>query len=70
MYMYTYVLKGLRPMPPTRTLVTSRPPDRLHVTLGVLRKQRRDPSIVQAHSVLTIGVLGVYVHVLGQPWTT
>ena len=54
----TCILKGLRPMPPTRTLNTSRPPDRLQVTSGGPRNQRRDQSIVQAHSVWTNGVLG------------
>ena len=30
------LLKGLRPMPPTRTLNMSRPPDQLQVTSGVV----------------------------------
>ena len=56
--MYMYILQGLRLVPPTRTLKTSRPPDRLHVTSSGPRNRRREPSIVQAHSVWTIGLLG------------
>ena len=62
-----YILKGLRPMPPTRTLNTSRRPDRLlQVTLGGSRNQPCDPSIVRAHSVRTIGVLENVPE--GVPW--
>ena len=72
-YMYSslcaYILKGLRPMPPTRTLNASRPPDRLQVTSGGPRDQQRDESIVSAHSVRTIGVLGeVLEGSQGVPW--
>ena len=56
-------------MPPTRTLNTSRPPDRLQVTSGGPRNQPRNHSIVQAHPVRTIGVLGeVLEGSLGVPW--
>ena len=63
--MYIRILKGLRPMPPTRTLNTARPPDRLQVTSGGPRNQRPNQSIVQAHSVWTIGVL---VHAPRTSW--
>ena len=56
-------------MPPTRTLNTSRPPDRLQVMSGGPRNQPRNHSIVQAHPVRTIGVLGeVLEGSLGVPW--
>ena len=58
MYIQIHILKDLRPMPPTRIPNTSRSADRLQVTSGGPRNQRRDQSIVQAHSVWTNGVLG------------
>ena len=45
-------------MPTTRALNASRPPDRLQVTSGSPRDQPRNQSIVQSHSVRTIGMLG------------
>ena len=69
MHTHICILKGLRPMPPTRTLNTSRPPVRLQVTSGGPRNQPRNHSIVQAHPVRTIGVLGeVLEGSLGVPW--
>ena len=43
MCIFVYILEGLRPMPPTRTLNASRPPDRLGDVRGP-RHQRRDQS--------------------------
>ena len=51
---YVDILKGLRPMPPNRTLHTSRPPDRLQVTSWGPRNQPSDQSILRAHSVRTM----------------
>ena len=69
MYVYTNVLKGLRRMPPTRILNTSRPPDRFQEMLGVPRHQPRSQSIFQPHSVRVIGMLGeVLVDSRGIPW--
>ena len=69
MYTYMYILKGLRPMSPTRTLKASRPTDRLQVTSEGPQNQQRDQSIVRAHSVQTIGVLGeVLEGSQGVPW--
>ena len=63
------LLKGLRPMPPTRDLNASRLSDRLQVTSGGPRNQPRNQAIVQAHSVWTIGVLGdVLEGSWGIPW--
>ena len=56
-YIYIYILQGFRPIPPTRTLNTSRLPDRLQVTAGGPRNQKRDQSIVQAHSMGKCGCL-------------
>ena len=50
-----HLLKSLRP---TRTLTTSRLPDRLQVTSWGPRHQPCDQSIVQARSVQTIGGAG------------
>lgn len=51
------MLEDLRSISLTRTLNTSRTPDRLQVTSGGLRNNSRNQSIVRAHSVQTIGVL-------------
>ena len=57
-YIYIYTLKGLAPMPRTRTLNASRPPDRFQVTSRCPRNQPRNQPIVKENCVWTIGMLG------------
>ena len=56
-----YILKGLRPMSPTRTLHTSRPPDRHWVTMGV-------PETNQVINSLVRHTLSRQLRFLAGPW--